>query len=108
LFTDHKGRAWSFYALTGRWATVMRKARAAKPWLDGFMARELRAVFATVATDGGADDRLLQRYLGHTPATILARHYQRKRDGELGKVVASFSAEWALSSGTILETQSNG
>ena len=95
VFTDRRGRALTFYGLTARTSDTMRKAREAMPALDGFMLRELRATFATLATQGGAPERLLQRYLGHQPPHILGRHYQAIGVGELMEVTTAFETAFS-------------
>ena len=95
VFTDRRGRPLSPEGLTTRTGRTMREARKAMPWLDGFMLRELRATFATLATQGGAPERLLQRYLGHQPPHILGRHYQAIGVGELMQVSSAFETVFA-------------
>ena len=102
VFTDRRGRALTTGGLVRGTTGAMREARKAMPWLEGFLMRELRATFATLATQGGAPERLLQRYLGHQPPHILGRHYQAIGVGELNQVKQAFETAclatiWQLS-----------
>jgi len=44
---------------------------------EGFMPRKLRATFTSIATQAGAGEMYLMRYLGHAPLSVMGRHYQR-------------------------------
>lgn len=105
VFTDRRGRALTTGSLVRGTTGAMRKAREAFPWLEGFLMRELRATFATLATQGGAPERLLQRYLGHQPPHILGRHYQAIGVGELDRVKQAFETACLA---TICQQSGNG
>ena len=51
-----------------------------------FVARKLRATFATAMRSMGADYADLQTYLGQTVPTVLSRHYDRVGHERLGKI----------------------
>lgn len=58
------------------WRQALRSSDA--PALPkAFLPRKLRGTFATLMGEHGTDHFVLATYMGHTPQTILGRHYQR-------------------------------
>ena len=90
IFTNTKGEPWTEEALKSRWRRFRTDLLTAP--VDGeeeprertvaresvrLPARKLRSAFATMAMRLGCDDSLVRRYMGHTPTSTLARHYQK-------------------------------
>lgn len=77
LFLHSKGRPWSQGGIKGAWRDAMAMARQDDKLVlpSGFLARNLRATFATIARQSGADRYLLKRYIGHVPGDVLGEHY---------------------------------
>lgn len=66
------------------WTAALRRAR--RDGLDlpkGFTARRLRASFVTAMRVAGADFEVLQKYIGHAPASTLSAHYDMLHSARL-------------------------
>jgi len=97
LFSNEAGNPWNVVGLSHIWRGV-RNAISAKPIegkrsngrkitrhkdglglevFENFQVHRLRSAFATMAGALGSKEQLLQAYMGHSPTSILMRHYQK-------------------------------
>jgi len=87
------------------WVDAVNAAREAKVDLPaGFIPRKLRGTFVTAMRKAGADFEILQRYIGHAPASILSAHYD-EIDMDRLKAVATLAQEFSEGSGRFKEAE---
>jgi len=71
-----------------------------------FTPRRLRASFVTAMRTAGADFEILQRYIGHTPTSILSAHYDHVSIDRL-RSIATLSQELFEQSGAFTKRESD-
>lgn len=77
LFLHSRAAPWRTSGLRNAWQQALLDARDDGLILpEGFIARRMRASFATMARKAKADARVLKRYLGHAPGDVLGDHYE--------------------------------
>ena len=102
LFTNSRGMAWKVDGLAKAWRVAMAAAReeCAKDdsELDlpaGFIAKNLRHSFATIALQAGAGELYLKRFMGHSANSVLGNHYLAVSTDDLQREVTDkFVAHW--------------
>ena len=87
--------------LSQAWSKALKRARRDGLQLPGrFTARRLRASFITSMREAGIDSAILQKYVGHSPSSILAAHYDCVSIDRLAAIprlaqeLASVSMKW--------------
>lgn len=99
LFANSRkaGKPWNFEGLATAWRRCIAAARADTD-LDlpaGFIAKNFRHTFATMALQAGAGEVYLKRYMGHSANDILGNHYLAITDADLQReVTGKFAAYW--------------
>lgn len=96
FLTDGFARPWNRNGYS--WAMHKAIKACGIRELDGYMCRWLRACFASAVIAAGAPEAHVQKYVGHTPSTMLLGHYaQISTDSLRTAVVGAFEKWWQKS-----------
>lgn len=93
---ESKAGVFTYTTLSHLWRDALKRAREAEIAVpEGFTPRKLRSSFVTAMSKAGANQVILQKYVGHAPATILTAHYD-EIDLERLEPIADLAADlWA-------------
>lgn len=105
LFRSNGGCAYDANMLSKEWRKhVLQKARAEEIVPAWFTAKKMRPTFATLAGECGLDEVMLQRAMGHAPASTMARFYRSISTEAIRESLVTF---WnILTSGPASEVES--
>ena len=97
VFLSSKGQPYTFHGICGLWRDslrTLRKDAEMRDMLAGFQPKHCRRFFMTTCARCGVDSRLMERYVGHAPATMAGQHYVAITLDDLRKGVVDKVERW--------------